>query len=127
MTERLIDAGISDWGGVSPLTRDWVNPEKPWPGLGELAEATAAAGKALVPRLTVYPAFATRPDAWLDSSGGALGMAGLVASAMDAGGWARGGGWVAGASGKSPAASAPAFLKRGSSPAADDAAPRGEL
>ncbi len=48
--EALLNAGINDWGGVSPLTRDYVNPEAPWPHLERLAAATAAAGKVLVPR-----------------------------------------------------------------------------
>ena len=52
---RLLEAGIDDWGGVSPLTPDHVNPEAPWPEIARLAEATAAHGKTLAPRLTVYP------------------------------------------------------------------------
>ncbi|PSM17468.1 5-amino-6-(D-ribitylamino)uracil--L-tyrosine 4-hydroxyphenyl transferase CofH [Nitratireductor sp. StC3] len=58
----LIDAGINDWGGVSPVTPDHVNPEAPWPELERLAAETARAGKTLAPRLAVYPA-------WLDASG----------------------------------------------------------
>jgi hypothetical protein len=46
----LLAAGINDWGGLSPLTRDFVNPEKPWPHLASLAAVTAKSGKALVPR-----------------------------------------------------------------------------
>jgi len=46
----LLAAGINDWGGVSPLTRDWVNPEKAWPHVSALAEVTAAAGFPLLPR-----------------------------------------------------------------------------
>lgn len=57
--ESYLHAGINDWGGVSPLTIDWVNPEAPWPHLDELAARTAAAGFELVPRLPVYPEFAT--------------------------------------------------------------------
>lgn len=57
--ESYLRAGINDWGGVSPLTIDWVNPEAPWPHLDELAARTAAAGFELVPRLPVYPEFAT--------------------------------------------------------------------
>lgn len=57
--ESYLRAGINDWGGVSPLTIDWVNPEAPWPHLDELAARTAAAGFQLVPRLPVYPEFAT--------------------------------------------------------------------
>lgn len=55
--EIYLSAGINDWGGVSPLTIDWVNPEQPWPHLEELAARTRAAGHELVPRLPVYPEF----------------------------------------------------------------------
>src|SRR5947207_4570533 len=61
----LIDAGIDDWGGVSPVTPDHVNPERPWPELDRLRLATEAAGKVLAPRLTVYSEYVTRPDEWL--------------------------------------------------------------
>ncbi|MEA1903013.1 MAG: 7,8-didemethyl-8-hydroxy-5-deazariboflavin synthase CofG [Actinomycetota bacterium] len=53
--EIYLDAGINDWGGVSPLTIDWVNPEAPWPHLGELERRTSVAGFDLRPRLPVYP------------------------------------------------------------------------
>src|SRR5919201_2265829 len=59
---RLLDAGISDWGGVSPLTPDHVNPERPWPSIEALSTPTAAGGKRLRERLTIYPRFAARPD-----------------------------------------------------------------
>jgi FO synthase len=62
---RLLDAGIDDWGGVSPLTPDHVNPEKPWPALDVLAERTASRGLELRERLTIYPRFALRPDPYL--------------------------------------------------------------
>ena len=62
----LLDAGIDDWGGVSPVTADHVNPERAWPALDILREATEAAGHTLAPRLTVYPAFALDPGRWLD-------------------------------------------------------------
>ncbi len=55
---EMIAAGINDWGGVSPVTPDHVNPERPWPALDRLAEQTAAAGKLLVERLAIYPAYA---------------------------------------------------------------------
>ncbi|MET0697970.1 MAG: 7,8-didemethyl-8-hydroxy-5-deazariboflavin synthase CofG [Acidimicrobiia bacterium] len=55
--EIYLDAGINDWGGVSPLTIDWVNPEAPWPHLDELRSRTEAAGFALRPRLPVYPEY----------------------------------------------------------------------
>ncbi|MFI1734260.1 bifunctional FO biosynthesis protein CofGH [Streptomyces acidicola] len=63
---RLIGAGIDDWGGVSPLTIDHVNPERPWPQIEELAQQSAVAGFALKERLCVYPEFVTRGEPWLD-------------------------------------------------------------
>ncbi|MFF4524362.1 bifunctional FO biosynthesis protein CofGH [Streptomyces bluensis] len=63
---RLIGAGIDDWGGVSPLTIDHVNPERPWPQIEELARQSSAAGFALKERLCVYPEFVTRGEPWLD-------------------------------------------------------------
>jgi len=65
MQLRLLDAGIDDWGGVSPLTPDHVNPEKPWPKLAVLAERTAERGLELRERLAVHPEFALRPDPYL--------------------------------------------------------------
>jgi FO synthase len=62
---RLLDAGIDDWGGVSPVTPDHVNPEKPWPTIEALAATTAERGKELRERLTIYPEYATRPDPYL--------------------------------------------------------------
>jgi FO synthase len=62
---RLLDAGINDWGGVSPLTPDHVNPEKPWPAVDRLARDTARLGYTLRERLTVYPEYALRPDPWI--------------------------------------------------------------
>jgi len=67
LTERFeiyLDAGINDWGGVSPLTIDWVNPEAPWPHLDHLRGRTEGSGFLLRPRLPVYPEFIT-PD-WID-------------------------------------------------------------
>ena len=65
MRSRLLDAGIDDWGGVSPLTPDHVNPEKPWPSIDRLSETTAERGKTLRERLTIYPEFVRRPDPFL--------------------------------------------------------------
>ncbi|HWK55464.1 MAG TPA: 5-amino-6-(D-ribitylamino)uracil--L-tyrosine 4-hydroxyphenyl transferase CofH [Hyphomicrobiales bacterium] len=62
----LVDAGINDWGGVSPLTPDHVNPEAPWPHLEQLAQQTALAGKFLEQRLTIYPSFVRASRQWLD-------------------------------------------------------------
>src|SRR5208337_2942402 len=78
-------AGIDDWGGVSPVTPDHVNPEAPWPAIATLAERTASYGKILVPRLPVYPAYAHAAQQWL-----APAIATRVRRAIDADGWAPG-------------------------------------
>ncbi|WP_230883711.1 bifunctional FO biosynthesis protein CofGH [Planomonospora sp. ID82291] len=62
----MIRAGIDDWGGVSPLTPDHVNPERPWPQIDELAARTAAAGFTLRERLTIYPEYVLAGEPWLD-------------------------------------------------------------
>ena len=61
---QIVHAGINDWGGVSPVTPDFVNPEAPWPHLDELARETASAGKFLTERLTMYPDYAVDLDRW---------------------------------------------------------------
>jgi FO synthase len=99
---EMIAAGINDWGGVSPVTRDHVNPEAPWPALDRLAQQTAAAGKQLVPRLAIYPAYTREPERWL-----APVLRSPVLRAMDAEGFARPDRWVAG-SGSEPPALTPA-------------------
>ncbi|HKB30105.1 MAG TPA: bifunctional FO biosynthesis protein CofGH [Streptosporangiaceae bacterium] len=72
----ILRAGIDDWGGVSPLTPDHVNPERPWPQIDELASLTAAAGYTLAERLTIYPDYIREP--WLDPR-----LAGHVAALAD--------------------------------------------
>jgi FO synthase len=62
----MLAAGIDDWGGVSPLTPDHVNPERPWPEIESLAERTAQSGFALRERLTIYPEYVRRGEPWLD-------------------------------------------------------------
>ncbi|MFI0367209.1 bifunctional FO biosynthesis protein CofGH [Actinomadura sp. 1N219] len=62
----MLRAGIDDWGGVSPLTPDHVNPERPWPQIDELAARTAESGFALRERLTIYPEYVRRGEPWLD-------------------------------------------------------------
>jgi FO synthase len=62
----LLDAGIDDWGGVSPVTPDHVNPERPWPDLDRLQQVTEARGRTLAPRLTIYPEWAANPSTWID-------------------------------------------------------------
>ncbi len=86
---RLLDAGIDDWGGVSPVTIDHVNPEAPWPDLGKLEEATRGRGLALAPRLPVYPAYTG--GRWLDPA-----IRTAVLRASDAMGLAREDRWAPG-------------------------------
>ncbi len=62
----LLRAGVDDWGGVSPLTPDHVNPERPWPALDDLTRLTAEAGFTLVERLTAHPEYVLSPEPWLD-------------------------------------------------------------
>ena len=63
---RLINAGIDDWGGVSPVTIDYVNPERPWPSLDDLREKTRDSGYELRERLTIYPEYVRSQDRWVD-------------------------------------------------------------
>ncbi len=95
----LLDAGIDDWGGVSPLTPDHVNPERPWPALARLREVTEAREFVLAPRLTIYPNFALEPTRWLDE-----GMRFAVLDRSDAEGLARepGEGWYSGVDAEPP-------------------------
>ena len=88
---QLVAAGINDWGGVSPITPDYVNPEAPWPQLERLADETAAAGKFLEQRLTVYPAYVVEGERWLDDS-----VQTPVLRLSDAAGFARRDSWVPG-------------------------------
>jgi FO synthase len=94
---RLLDAGINDWGGVSPVTVDHVNPEAPWPELERLGEATRSRGLELVPRLAVYPAYVAGLEEWVDP-----GVARRVLALADAEGFARDDDWAAGAPEKPP-------------------------
>ncbi|OAE34331.1 hypothetical protein AXG93_1054s1150 [Marchantia polymorpha subsp. ruderalis] len=64
----LIASGINDWGGVSPVTIDWVNPEAPWPHLETLSAATSESGKSLVPRLPLYPEYIRQAATWVEPS-----------------------------------------------------------
>ena len=88
---QLVAAGINDWGGVSPLTPDHVNPEAPWPHLDKLARETASAGKFLDQRLTIYPAYAQAPERWLDKA-----LYAAVLDQSDSMGFARRDDWVPG-------------------------------
>ncbi len=82
-----LEAGLSDWGGVSPVTPDHVNPERPWPKLDELQEVTESRGFLLLQRLAVYPSYVAEPAAlarWVDPA-----LASRVLDAVDAEGFAR--------------------------------------
>jgi FO synthase len=94
---RIIASGINDWGGVSPVTPDFVNPEAPWPHLEELAKETAREGKVLVERLAVYPSHLKSLDRWIDSE-----LQPLVRSELDGEGFVRREDWSAGAVVKAP-------------------------
>ncbi len=89
----LLDAGINDWGGISPVTLDHVNPEAPWPQVESLAEATASQGATLVQRLAVYPEYALQSSAWQHKD-----MVARVLAAIDSDGFARDSTWAVGLS-----------------------------
>ena len=89
----LVDAGLNDWGGVSPVTPDHVNPESPWPQLDALEAQTRAAGKLLTERLTIYPEFIAAGERWVDRA-----LMPAVFRHCDAGGLAREDEWAAGIS-----------------------------
>ena len=88
---RLLEAGIDDWGGVSPVTIDHVNPEAPWPELERLAEATRSRGLELAARLPLYPEHVADLDRWVDPA-----VAPHVRRASDATGLARDDAWAPG-------------------------------
>ncbi len=89
---EIVASGINDWGGVSPVTRDHVNPERAWPALDELARATEAAGKVLVERLAIYPEYVRDGARWLDPA-----LRPAVLRASDAEGFCRADPWMPGA------------------------------
>ena len=88
---QLVNAGINDWGGVSPLTPDHVNPEAPWPHLDNLARETEAAGKSLEQRLTIYPTYAMNYQQWLAAE-----TVAPVLRLADASGFAKRDAWTPG-------------------------------
>ena len=88
----LVDAGINDWGGVSPVTPDHVNPEAPWPHLAELERETNSTGRELVQRLAVYPEYCRDRSRWLDPVFHAP-----ILDRIDAAGFVRDTQWTAGA------------------------------
>ena len=90
--QGLIEAGINDWGGVSPITPDFVNPEAPWPHVDDLARHTREAGKELVQRLAIYPQWARDPERWLHPA-----TIAPVLREIDGEGYARENNWFPGA------------------------------
>ena len=102
-----LDAGVNDWGGVSPVTPDHVNPEKPWPHLAELERTTAARGFLLTERLAVYPRYCAEPAAlaeWVDQA-----LRPKVLHAVDGEGLRRTGDWFSGGDAPPPEADAAAL------------------
>ena len=81
---RLLAAGLNDWGGVSPVTPDHVNPEAPWPHLEDLRARTEAAGHQLVERLALYPEYCRDAARWLDPA-----LVPRLLRAIDSAGFAR--------------------------------------
>jgi 7,8-didemethyl-8-hydroxy-5-deazariboflavin synthase CofG subunit len=94
---RLLDAGINDWGGISPVTVDHVNPEAPWPEVERLLGATEGRGLRLAPRLAVYPEYLADAERWLDPA-----VAPHALRRTDADGLAREDAWAAGSAGSLP-------------------------
>jgi FO synthase len=94
---KLVGAGINDWGGVSPVTPDHVNPEAPWPHLDALTRETASAGKLLTERLAVYPAYARNVERWTDPR-----FQTPLLRAVDTDGFARAEEWSPGLPGTPP-------------------------
>ncbi len=95
---RLLDAGTDDWGGISPVTLDHVNPEAPWPEVERLAAATRERDLELVPRLAIYPEYVEELDRWCDPR-----VATAVRRRSDATGHAREDAWTAGTTPSAPA------------------------
>lgn len=94
---QIINAGINDWGGVSPLTPDYVNPEAPWPHLENLRRETAIGGKVLQERLTIYPAYAKKLSVWTDKV-----FHSAVLSLLDGDGFPRSDAWLTGTPSPAP-------------------------
>ena len=95
--EALTDAGLDDWGGISPVTIDHVNPEAPWPQIEALADLCARKGYVLTPRLTAYPRFVAAPARWFDPA-----VRPRIASLSDSSGLARHDAWSPGVASAAP-------------------------
>ncbi len=108
---HLLDAGINDWGGISPVTIDHVNPEAPWPEVERLRDAAEERGLALAPRLAVYPEYVAELERWCDD-----GVSAGVRRRSDALGLAREGAWAPGETRPLPLATAGPFRRVASDP-----------
>lgn len=95
--ERLLEAGVADWGGISPVTPDHVNPEAPWPAVEALGARIGAAGYVLAERLALHPRYAAAPGEWVDAP-----LAAKVRAASDGEGFARPDTWLTGRPGPLP-------------------------
>lgn len=102
---EIIDAGINDWGGISPVTPDHVNPEAPWPEVERLAGVSAERGKTLVSRLALYPQYIARLDNWVDPQ-----LHTAIVRRADADGHARQNSWSPGLGAVPPADELPVDL-----------------
>lgn len=111
---KLVAAGINDWGGVSPLTPDHVNPEAPWPHLDKLAAETEAAGKFLEQRLTIYPSYLKCHEQWLSDEARPA-----VLRLADASGFAKRDNWQTGESSSAPLLEATLLANTASEVSAD--------
>ncbi|MFW7343131.1 5-amino-6-(D-ribitylamino)uracil--L-tyrosine 4-hydroxyphenyl transferase CofH [Pollutimonas sp. H1-120] len=94
---KLMQAGLNDWGGVSPVTPDHVNPEAPWPQLTELRESTAQGGKELQERMAIYPSYVRNLEKWVDP-----GLRTIVLRESDSEGYPRMSPWSPGLKGAEP-------------------------
>src|SRR5262249_32890836 len=103
----LLSAGINDWGGVSPVTPDFVNPEAPWPTIARLARGSESRGYQLVERLAVYPSYAREQARWP-----APAMGSRVFAPTDMEGFAREDEWAPGADVPVPVMPAPVVATR---------------
>ena len=111
---ELIDAGIDDWGGISPVTQDHVNPEAAWPEIALLEEVCARAGRPLVERLTIYPRFVASDDhSWIDPK-----LRPAVLKLADAEGLARDSRWSPGVAEHAPGTPAMPLGRRHQGPVA---------
>ncbi len=119
---RLLDAGINDWGGVSPVTIDHVNPEAPWPEVELLRDAAEERGLATSPRLAVYPEYVAELECWCDDV-----VSTAVRRRSDALGLAREGAWAPGETGPLPPANGGPSRRAASDPEVRRALAKREL